>query len=376
MIALFEEKERNDKYSVNSSINKYEYIDLSDSEIAAQQRSLLNKWFDRYPDHGKVELKNKLMADFHAAYFELFLHEYFLKLGFDLEPHPDIPESTKHPDYLVRGYGLEFYLEAKQVETPKTVISRNNRLLGQYNTLNTIDTPNYFFAVSEITFKSNNTSRRQKLVRSIKEELMKYDSEYYSSSELEVDTIRREITFEDDDMKIIITLIPKSKNIEHNSTNSSIGIYPIFSYVAEEYTSLFQHIKGKSKKYGSLDKPYLICINSFNIRNNYEAVVSEFYKEFQIPLFSDPLNFKKQYSIKTDPSLLNINKPKYQTISAIMVSNVHVDFLNDAINWIVEHPNPYLRLSLDTLQLPKTIVCNDSVTLVKGKSITEIINPV
>lgn len=338
------------------------------------QDSLLNKWFSHYPDHGKEELKKRMMADFYAAYYELFLHEYFLKMGFDLEPHPIIPGSPNHPDYLVRGNGMEFYLEAKQVEIPKTEISRNNRLWGQYHTLNTIDTPNYFFAVSDITFKSNNTSKRNKLVRSIKEELMKYDSDFYSTSELLVNTISRKITFEDDHMKIIITLIPKSKHIKHNSTKSSIGIYPFFSYIAEDYTPQFQHVKQKSKRYGSLEKPYLICLNSYSIRNNYEEVVREFYKEYQIPICNDSLNVKKLYSVTTAPSLLKVSKPKYQTISAIMVSNVHVDYLQHANNWIVEHPNPYHKLSFDTLQLSKAIIENNSVSIVKGRSINEIIS--
>lgn len=51
---------------------------------------------------------------FRSGLFELLLHEYLLRNGFSLTPHPALPNgSAKRPDFLVVGPdGAHFYLEA------------------------------------------------------------------------------------------------------------------------------------------------------------------------------------------------------------------------------------------------------------------------
>jgi hypothetical protein len=56
----------------------------------------------------------RLKVDFPSAFFELFLHELLLRLGCNVEVHPDPGTgSSRRPDFLVTDPdGQQFFLEA------------------------------------------------------------------------------------------------------------------------------------------------------------------------------------------------------------------------------------------------------------------------
>ncbi len=114
MTQLFEDKERTVYIRAWDIENRYVRYDSCSSELSSQIRDTLNDWYKYYPDTEKSELKKRLQTSFSSAFYELFLHELFRRQGFVLEPHPILPNTTKRPDFLVCGHGLEFYLEAKE----------------------------------------------------------------------------------------------------------------------------------------------------------------------------------------------------------------------------------------------------------------------
>lgn len=56
-------------------------------------------------------MRAKQPLQFESAFWELYLHELHLRLGFDIEVHPPGPRTT-HPDFLVNRGSERFYLEA------------------------------------------------------------------------------------------------------------------------------------------------------------------------------------------------------------------------------------------------------------------------
>ena len=176
MTILFENKERTDDKPANHLDNTYDFYDRSSSKRAAQVRDILNFWFHKYPESEKVELKRRLQTSFSSPFFELFLHEFFRRQGFTLEPHPILPETSKRPDFLVCGHGLEFYLEAKEStdksEREKSIENRTNYLYDQINKTNT---PNFYFRINELQLKSSNQPSGKKLIRYIESKLPQFN---------------------------------------------------------------------------------------------------------------------------------------------------------------------------------------------------------
>lgn len=79
-------------------------------------RDTLERWFYNYPEEEKKELKSRFKKDFDSSFYELFLHELFCKLGYDITIHPDLPSSPKKTDFLIAKDNLELYIEAKVVK--------------------------------------------------------------------------------------------------------------------------------------------------------------------------------------------------------------------------------------------------------------------
>lgn len=110
---LFEDKNRiYDKPATHNS-NTYNYYDCSSRVDIAIIRKVLNEWFDDYPDTEKNELNRRFNKSFTSAFYELFIFNLFKLQGFKIEIHPDIPGTTKKPDFLISKGDIEFYLEAK-----------------------------------------------------------------------------------------------------------------------------------------------------------------------------------------------------------------------------------------------------------------------
>ena len=109
---LFEEKKRNDMAPKNHLDDTYDFLDRSGRKFAERIRNELNNWFEHLPEEEKNTIKRRFQTEYESAFFELLLHELFIRLGYKLTIHPEIPESSSRPDFLVENKNLKFYLEA------------------------------------------------------------------------------------------------------------------------------------------------------------------------------------------------------------------------------------------------------------------------
>jgi hypothetical protein len=91
----------------------------STSTYFAAVRGVIEDWFARFPTVAQKDLRSRFRSDDNSrclgAFWELYLHEVHLRLGFKLERDPKVPGTTKRPDFLVRGGAQPFYLEATTV---------------------------------------------------------------------------------------------------------------------------------------------------------------------------------------------------------------------------------------------------------------------
>src|ERR1700704_2491964 len=79
----------------------------------------MHEWFEAFPDEGKKQLT----GDFRAgdprqslgAFWELYVHQVHRCLGYELERDPEMPDTTRRPDFLARRGASAFYLEATVV---------------------------------------------------------------------------------------------------------------------------------------------------------------------------------------------------------------------------------------------------------------------
>jgi hypothetical protein len=85
--------------------------------------------------------------EFDAGFWELYLHELFARLGYEITCEPTLPNGRK-VDFLLRRDGAAIYLEATTVgksDDQRVAGARRNRI---YRELNQIETSAFMMAVS------------------------------------------------------------------------------------------------------------------------------------------------------------------------------------------------------------------------------------
>jgi hypothetical protein len=101
-MVLFEKIERTYTRPSDHNENPYEYYNRSARKDISIIRETLNEWFRKYPNDEKLNLKNSFIKKFDDCFYELFLYQLFTRLGFDIQIHPDLPNTSKKPDFLLK----------------------------------------------------------------------------------------------------------------------------------------------------------------------------------------------------------------------------------------------------------------------------------
>jgi hypothetical protein len=113
-LRLFDAKARSDRTKARAQESTYAFLDRSGDPAFTRVRDALEEWFSRWPRAEQPELRRRMGKggrDFTGGFFELYLHELHLRLGYDVEVHPVVPNGRR-PDFLVAREGRTHYVEA------------------------------------------------------------------------------------------------------------------------------------------------------------------------------------------------------------------------------------------------------------------------
>jgi hypothetical protein len=376
-MVLFDEKERSDLKPANHLDNTYDYYDRCALKEISEKRKILNQWFNNSPESEKSELKARFKKSFSPAFFELFLHELFRKQGFSLEPHPELPNSTKRPDFLVTRDGFEFYLEAKEVkDKSERELGVDNRISAFYDSLNRTNSPNFFFAIDHFVFKNSLQPKLKDCIRFIESELQKYDpDEITKQYELNGLDNRPIIEYDNKDLSLVISLIPKNKDARGLNDVRPIGIYGTESTWGGPEDAIKRSVAKKAGRYGTLDKPYLICINSTSERGTHEFdTLNSLFGKSQFSFSTDPNNRNERQTRSLDGVFQNEYGPQYTRVSAIFITSINQSNYHVADHWLVKHPFASNDLNMTKFELSYIEVENNKIIKRDGKGINDIIS--
>jgi hypothetical protein len=130
----------------------YAYYRDSERPGVAAIRALLEAWFLELPENERRDLQQRFRSPIErqhrSAVFELFLHHFLLRCGFEVEFHPDIAGVATHPDFLVSRNGQAlFYLEAIAVSNSAREEAEANRMNQVYDALNNLRSPDFYLGL-------------------------------------------------------------------------------------------------------------------------------------------------------------------------------------------------------------------------------------
>jgi hypothetical protein len=375
---LFDDKVRIDIAPSKHIDNTYNFCDRNAQPKVEKIRNILNHWFSRYPDDEKIELRRRFETTFNDALFELFLYELFLKQGFAISIHPEVPHTTKRPDFLLSKNGIEIYLEAK-VSTGKSdkEKSNENRIDCFYDSLNSTDSPNFFLGIKELIFKTEKQPSTKKLIQYLERELKKYDADEITKQHLSVNSFvdLTQIIFDNDDIHISFFLIPKSLTLRGDTRIRPIGIYPATTFWGGSEDSIKSSLEKKATRYGNLDKPYIICINSTNdiMTNEYDAM-DAVWGSLQISFSTNPNNRDEKLTRGNNGFFLGNKGVQHTGVNGVLITRMNLSSIQNPEYWLHKHPFAKYNLDFNIMELDYYSVSSNQIIKVERKSVGEILS--
>ncbi|MEI7585231.1 hypothetical protein [Runella sp.] len=370
MEKLFEEKDRNNFKYADCQHNSYEFYDESAINEFILVRERLNTWFDRYPDAGKKQLKRDLQSQFEPAFFELFIHELFYQQGFTLITHPTVPNSTKNPDFLAKKGDFEIYLEATvSFDESNEMRLLKNKQNAVLDALNLINSKRYGINVKQINFLSKKQARLRK-IRDYFQKFIDDNGDFYALNlHPSLGRYEREITYQDEDIRVSITLWKVDFDLDKPIISPLGGGYAGGCEEAIKYA-----IKEKANRYGILDRPYVICINSLSIKQTYtEVVYNALFGSFRNQEF-EKRNEKNQYfQTSLDGVFCKNSNQSYNAVTGVFITSIYPSYSNVTEHWLVKHPFTINEMNFNYLDLSYIWIDDNKITEIKKKSIGELL---
>lgn len=264
---LFDDKIKRVARYAKYSESYYEYLNISATPEFIAIREKIEEWFTHYPEEEKHEFIKRFQIDnneqFLSAFFELLLHELLLKLNYKIVVHPYLSHNKKRPDFLVRNNsGEEFYLEvAIATSLSQEEMGKKKLLNTVFDIINEVKTFNFFIGV-EINKLPDKPIPVSNLKNFLQKKLDELNPDYCEDiiNKFGLDAIPK-WDFNYNGFEIRFKPIPKDKSYRHKQTTNPIGmvLYP-FQFI-DSIKPILTALKYKAKKYGKLDKPYIIALN-------------------------------------------------------------------------------------------------------------------
>lgn len=150
---LFDDVARADPSPSSGTEGNFTFLNRVATPFWAEIRALLEQWFSRYPATEAPKLwqafRSKLPGQHFGAWWELYLHELWRCLGYEISLHPPLSDSPRTPDFELRRGTARLYVEASVVFSGLVADddSANDAPAWMSDAINTIDNESFFIRI-------------------------------------------------------------------------------------------------------------------------------------------------------------------------------------------------------------------------------------
>ncbi|HRV67771.1 MAG TPA: hypothetical protein P5074_15565, partial [Candidatus Nanopelagicales bacterium] len=201
----------------------FQFLNRAEGEFWEQVRVLVQQWLDNVGrDADYRDLRGRLRKDnsiSFAAFFELYLHELFRRGGFDVEVHPTIQGSTRHPDFLVTGQGQSVYGEATMQGTPAAIEARGNRKAALLDAIQGSRHQAWFLMLEHIRVGPAPAKGRR-----VRDLIDKWLDSLDPDADVDLPD-RRHFGWSYDGWELVVSAIPVSPSLRGDPDHRIIGVY-------------------------------------------------------------------------------------------------------------------------------------------------------
>jgi hypothetical protein len=383
---VFDDLHRTDDRPASFSEAHYSYLNRSSRHEFAAARAIIQHWFDQYPFELQPELLPRLRSqsdyDHQAAVFELGFYFLLISLRAQVMPHPQVPSSSRRPDFLVVDpSGGKSYVETALVTfTTRVQKAEEARRNVVYDILNRLVKAPTWFLWLEIRGAPRTPPPAREIARFVSARLADLNPASVAATyeAREYDGLPT-WPFSHDDWHINFRPIPRNPAAPPDPDHRPLGVFSGGFEWVDHRTPLRDAILDKSGAYGELDYPLVVAIDALEAIDQIDVTEALFGKEqFQVSVSEASSNQPPQATpsrvldgVWTLPS-----GPRNTRLSSVLITRQFYPWALSACTMRLYH-NPWANDSYQSVltQLPQAIPRQGRLEMVEGMSPDTLLVP-
>lgn len=359
---------------------QFAFMNRSARPEANSIRVLLESWFSRYPQAESRSLRERFRSgndlQHHSAFFELFIHELLLKLGLRPQIHPALPQTTRHPDFLVEcPEDRDFYLEVVvAANMSKDEYAARARMHVVYDSINRLGSPNFFIGM-DVRGAPKTPPPARRIRSFLSKNLAGLDPDKVMTLlESGLDALPR-WHYEYGDWRIEFYPIPKSPKDRGKLGTRPIGLRWYGPQFADSRIAIRDALCDKAGRYGALGLPYVVAVNALDRSTDSTDIMEALFgKEKYLVELSRPKSPEPEVTRELDGVWTSKSGPRYPRLSAVLVA-IGLSPWNLPHASIRLYHNPWANLpySSELTLLPQAVSSAGQMRLEGGKSLSRVL---
>lgn len=275
---LFDRIQRASSRPKGYSESSFDYLNHSGRVELVRVRRRLERWYRHFPDDDG-DLRNRFRsvddAQHTAALWELVCFTLFRKAGYSITVHPDLPEVSGKPDFLLSRRSREIaYIECAVVNDRKETTFSERQIGALVDYLNCNLTSNDYFLSHSVIRAGNSQIPASKVAAYLRQKLADTDYDRLLADEVDTQPIDEyRWHWRKGGWDIQFRPIPR-KNRD-KPPGRVMGIRTESGFI-DGKTQLRKSLNSKARQAGEPDAPYCIavnCIGGFSSATDDEDVV-------------------------------------------------------------------------------------------------------
>jgi hypothetical protein len=329
---VFSDRERLDT-SPRGSESMLAFLDRVAGPFWDRVRQLLEDWVYDYSPEDRAELVGHMRSgrdlDFIAAYWELILYHGLRALGFQVTCHPDVPGTSKHPDFLVEGDACSFYLEAKILGEDLNDRQRDQAHNDIYHKLNMRVQSDNFFVSVQFDKEGSRPIPIRKFAKEAQAWLDGLDPEEIRKEEKAAGPLGvTPWTWEDERSGWSVTLVPTLKS-SGKPSDRVVGLMMGSGEASfiDDRTPIRKALDEKARRYGNeFDRPFVIALGIVRAFADDIDVVDALFGD-DILIF-DPSTGVGKPMRRPNGLLMGPNGPRCRRVSGVLIAGYVAPWLS------------------------------------------------
>jgi hypothetical protein len=366
VVTIFSAITRTDPSPAAHGDGQFKFLDRVSGPYWDQVRNLIEDWFSRLCPDAQADVRGRLRSkddrQFRGAFFELYLHECLLRMGYRVTCHPVLEGTTRRPDLLAEKDGRSIYIEARSASAGDVSVGAAARINTVYQSLDRLDSPNFSLWI-EIVRQGPGPLRTKPLRGRLERWLRGLDPDNCTLGERRDDLpfYRYEEKPEGNDVGWIIEFwaIPRSPKARGRVGARSLGVFDggNATWIHDE-DGILGALSDKGAAYGSLDAPFIVAVASSSMSLDDHDVLNALYgtEVLQISAAADGTE-SHAYVREANGYWYAGDHWEHRGVSAVLVvKQLHPAFVGNQQHTIWEHPDP--DHAIDALPLWRRSVVN------------------